>query len=82
LTVWLISSENAEKVCGENPGAFTVTRYLPMGRKRMLYTPALLLLALVLTPVSTFSATTLALGINAPLASVTSPVIEPVTVWA
>jgi hypothetical protein len=36
----------------------------------------------VLTPVSTFSATTLACGITAPEASVTSPVTDPVTVCA
>jgi hypothetical protein len=71
-----------EKVCGENPAAVTVTVYLPIGRKRMLYVPDAFVVVGVLTPVSTFSATTLAFGITAPEASVISPVTDPVTVCA
>src|SRR5277367_5414337 len=82
FTVWLISSMNGGTVSEENPSAATTTLYRPIGRKRMLYTPAALVVAKALTPVSTFSAVILAFGITAPVGSVTSPVIEPVTVCA
>jgi hypothetical protein len=51
-----------------------------MGRKRMEYTPEALVCAVVLTEVAVFSAVTVAPEMTAPLGSVTSPVIVPVTV--
>jgi hypothetical protein len=40
FTVWSISSANAGTVCAVNPVALTVSSYCPMGKNRMLYTPA------------------------------------------
>jgi hypothetical protein len=51
-----------------------------MGRKRIVYAPLPLLTAVVLIPVATLVAVTVAPTTTAPLGSVTSPVIEPVTV--
>src|SRR5579872_6132121 len=53
-----------------------------MGRNRMLYTPTAFVFPVVLTPVAVFSAVTVAPETTAPLGSVTSPVIDPVTVCA
>ena len=51
-----------------------------MARKRIVYTPAALVVADVLTPVAAFSAVIVAPTTTAPLGSVTRPVMEPVTV--
>jgi hypothetical protein len=51
-----------------------------MGRKRRVYTPAELVNTEVLTPVAVFSETTFAPETRAPLGSVTTPAMEPVTV--
>src|SRR5271157_2414119 len=51
-----------------------------MGRNRMVYTPAPFVCTDVITEVAVFSAVTLAPDTTAPLGSITTPVMAPVTV--
>src|SRR5580692_4944762 len=82
FAVWSISSAKGGTFCLLNPVASIVTVYVPIGKKRIVYTPSAFVLAEVFTAVAMFSAVTFAPATRAPLWSATSPVIEPVTVCA
>ena len=80
FAVWLISTANAGTVPVLNPAASMAKAYVPMGRNRIVYAPEAFVCAVVFTPVAVFSAVTLAPTTTAPLGSVTTPVMDPVTV--
>src|SRR5215469_16187472 len=80
LTAWAISRANGATFSRVKPFASTASVYVPTGRNRMVYAPVPLVCVVVATPVAVFWAVTVAPTTTAPLGSVTTPVIDPVTV--